>query len=128
VTASHNPVEWNALKLASGTGMFLDADEAPLMRAYVNDRPIERASWDALGDVVTDDDAVDRHLQAVLAVPYLDIEGLRRRKFKVALDCIRGAGAVLLPRLLEELGCEVVGLNLEPTAGSTASRSRWRRT
>jgi phosphomannomutase len=114
VTASHNPVEWNALKLASSAGMFLDADEAPLMRAFVSDRPIERAPWDALGDVVTDDDAVDRHLQAVLGIPYLDIEALRRRKFRVALECIRGAGGVLLPRLLEELGCEVIGLNLEP--------------
>jgi phosphomannomutase len=114
VTASHNPVEWNALKLASSAGMFLDADEAPLMRAFVNDRPIVRASWDALGDVVTADDAVDRHLHAVLRIPYLDRDALRSRRFRVALDCIRGAGGVLLPRLLEELGCEVVGLNLEP--------------
>jgi phosphomannomutase len=104
VTASHNPVEWNALKLASSEGMFLDADEAPLMRAFVNDRIIERAEWDALGDVVEDSSAVDRHLEAVLGVPYLDVAQLRSRRFRVALDCIRGAGAVLLPRLLEELG------------------------
>lgn len=115
ITASHNPVEWNALKLASGAGMFLDADEAPLMRAFVNEREIERASWDALGDVVSDSDAIERHLQAVLAIPYLDIEALRRKKFKVALECINGAGTFMLPRLLEELGCEVIGLNLEPT-------------
>jgi phosphomannomutase len=114
VTASHNPVEWNALKFASSAGMFLDADEAPLMRAFVNDREIERAAWNELGDVAHDDSAVDRHLQAVLDVPYLDIDALRVRGFRVALDCIRGAGAVLLPRLLEELGCDVVGLNLEP--------------
>jgi phosphomannomutase len=114
VTASHNPVEWNALKLASSEGMFLDADEAPLMQAFVNDRIIERAPWDGLGEVVQDDFAVDRHLEAVLGIPYLDIEQLRARRFRVALDCIRGAGVVLLPRMLEELGCEVVGLNLEP--------------
>jgi phosphomannomutase len=114
VTASHNPVEWNALKLASSAGMFLDAEEAPLMRAFLNDRMIERASWDALGDIMTDRGAVDRHLDAVLGIPYLTLEALRRRRFKVALDCIRGAGAVLLPRLLEELGCEVIGLNMEP--------------
>jgi phosphomannomutase len=114
VTASHNPVEWNALKLASAEGMFLDADEAPLMRAFVNDRAIERATWDALGDVVEDGSAVDRHLDAVLAIPYLDIEQLRARRFRVVLECIRGAGSVLLPRLLEALGCEVIGMNLEP--------------
>jgi phosphomannomutase len=114
VTASHNPVEWNALKLASSAGMFLDAEEAPLMRAFVNDRPLPRAAWDELGDVVEDASAVDRHLRAVLDVPFLDLDALRARRFRVALDCIRGAGAVLLPRLLEELGCEVVGLNMEP--------------
>jgi phosphomannomutase len=114
VTASHNPVDWNALKLAAPSGMFLDADEAPLMRAFINDRPIPRASWDTLGEVHSDGSAVDRHLAAVLALPLLDREALRRRRFRVALECIRGAGAVLLPRLLEELGCEVIGLNLEP--------------
>ena len=115
VTASHNPVEWNALKLASSAGMFLDAEESPRMRAYVNDREIVRAQWDELGGVVSDDAAVQRHLDAVLAVPYLDREALRKRRFRVGLECINGAGSVLLPRLLEELGCEVVGLNLEPT-------------
>lgn len=114
VTASHNPVEWNALKLASGVGMFLDADEAPAMRAYVADRPIPRAGWDELGTVTVDTDAAARHLQAVLAIPYLDVEGLRRRRFRVALDCIRGAGSAVLPPLLEALGCEVIGINLEP--------------
>ena len=114
VTASHNPVEWNALKLASGVGMFLDADEAPAMRAYVADRPIPRAAWDQLGTVTADPDAAARHLQAVLAIPYLDVEGLRRRRFRVALDCIRGAGSAVLPQLLEALGCEVIGINLEP--------------
>ena len=114
VTASHNPVEWNALKFASHTGMFLDADEGARMRAYLADRPIPRAAWNELGEVVPDPDAVRRHIEAVTRIPYLDIEGLRRRRFKVALDCIRGAGAVLLPPLLETLGCEVVAINLEP--------------
>lgn len=114
VTASHNPVEWNALKFASASGMFLDAEEAPRMRSYVADRPITRAGWDGLGGLVVDDGAVDRHLAAVLSIPYLDVEALRRRRFKVALDCVHGAGAVLLPRLLEALGCEVVGIGLEP--------------
>ena len=114
VTASHNPVEWNALKFASAAGMFLDGDEASAMRAYLSEKPIRRATWDTLGSVSTDDDAVDRHLAAVLAIRYLDLEALRNRRFRVVLDCARGAGGVLLPRLLDALGCDVVGMDLEP--------------
>lgn len=113
VTASHNPIEWNALKLASATGMFLDAEEGPRMRAYVTDRPIPYAGWDGLGEVSTDDGAAERHVARILGLPYLDVDGLRRRRFKVALDCVRGAGAKVFLPLLEALGCEVVGLNLE---------------
>jgi phosphomannomutase len=113
VTASHNPVEWNALKLASRQAMFLDAEEAVAMRAYL-DRPIPWKGWDGIGSREVDDEAVSRHIDAVLALPYLDLDGLRRRRFRVALDCIRGAGAVTLPRLLDELGCEVHAINVEP--------------
>jgi phosphomannomutase len=114
VTASHNPVEWNALKFASASGMFLDADEGKRMREYLTDRPIPRARWNELGDVIEDAGAVERHLQAVLAIPHLDVSALRKRRFRVALDCVNGAGSVLLPVLLERLGCEVIGLHVEP--------------
>ena len=114
VTASHNPVEWNALKFASHEGMFLDAEQAPRMREFLDESKVSRVTWDQLGDVETDRNAVSRHLAAVLQIPYLDIAGLQKRKFKVALDCVHGAGAVLLPKLLHELGCEVVGIGLEP--------------
>jgi phosphomannomutase len=107
VTASHNPVEWNALKFASWEGMFLDAEQAPRMREFLDESKIARAPWDQLGDVDVDNDAVQRHLDAVLGVPYLDVPALRKRRFKVALDCVHGAGSVLLPPLLETLGCAV---------------------
>jgi phosphomannomutase len=113
VTASHNPVEWNALKLASGSGMFLDADEATQMRSYLEDGAIRWATWDHIGGVTPDTGAVQRHLDAVLSIPYLDIPALHRRRFKVALDCVHGAGAVLLPPLLESLGCEVISIGIE---------------
>ena len=113
VTASHNPVEWNALKLASGAGMFLDADEAAEMRSYL-DRPVPWRGWDGLGTVLEDQGAAERHVQAILALPYLDVDAVRARRFKVALECIRGAGAMTLPPLLDALGCEIHGLNLEP--------------
>jgi phosphomannomutase len=113
VTASHNPVEWNALKLASGSGMFLDPEEAAAVRAHL-DRPLPWKAWDGIGRQEADLRAVDRHLDAILSLSLLDVEGLRRRRFRVALDCIRGAGSVTLPRLLEALGCEVHAINTEP--------------
>lgn len=114
VTASHNPVEWNALKFASSECMFLDAQQAAEMRQFLADRPISYVPWDRIGKVVGDPDAVSRHLNAVLAIRYLDVEGLRRRRFRVVLDCVRGAGGVILPELLRALGCEVIGMDLEP--------------
>lgn len=114
VTASHNPVEWNALKLASGEGMFLDAEQAARMRTFIEDGAIEWARWDGLGTLTEDRGAAQRHLEAVLALPYLDLPALRKRRLKVALDCVHGAGSVLLPPLLEALGCEVVGIGLTP--------------
>jgi len=114
VTASHNPAEWNALKLISGEGMFLDGDASLAFREYLTTQDPERAPWDELGEVTSDPGAVDRHVGAILELPQLDIERLQRRKLKVALDCVRGAGGVIMPRLLEDLGCEVVAIHTEP--------------
>ncbi|MFO7894764.1 MAG: phosphoglucosamine mutase [Longimicrobiales bacterium] len=112
VTASHNPVEWNALKLASSAGMFLDAEQAAAMQAYV-DAPVWRG-WDGIGRRTTDDGAVARHVEAIQALSYIDVPAIRERGFRVALDCVRGAGAVTFPELLDALGCDVRGINLEP--------------
>src|SRR5579872_3853803 len=112
ISASHNPIEWNALKFIGSSGLFLEAREGSEMRALV-ESGIPRATWDRLGEVTQDDRAVQRHLDRVLAIPYLDVEGIRRRRFKVALDCVRGAGRVIMPALLERLGCEVAAINLE---------------
>lgn len=113
VTASHNPVEWNALKFASGEGMFLDADQARGMRELLSGDGPARASWDGLGGHRAGEGAVERHLDAILALPLLDVPALRERGFRVALDCVRGAGGRILPELLARLGCEVHGINLE---------------
>jgi phosphomannomutase len=113
LSASHNPIEWNALKLIGSSGLFLQAAEGAAMRALV-EAGIPYASWDTIGSVTTDDGVAERHIQAVLSIPYVDVARIRKRKFKVALDCVRGAGATVMPALLERLGCEVVAINLEP--------------
>ena len=113
LSASHNPIEWNALKLIGSSGLFLEASEGLAMRALV-ETGIPYASWDKIGSVISDEAAAARHIEAVLAIPYVDVEAIRARHFKVALDCVRGAGATIMPTLLERLGCEVVGINMEP--------------
>lgn len=113
VTASHNPAEWNALKLATGDGMFLDAEAGARFREYLRGSDPPRVAWDELRPVLDDDGAIERHLDAVLHLPILDVSAIRARGFHVALDCVRGAGGAIMPRLLGELGCRVTGMDLE---------------
>ncbi len=113
LSASHNPIEWNALKFVGASGLFLEAHEGAEMRALV-ERGIPRASWDRLGSVEVDTDAAQRHLDRILRLPYLDVARIRARGFHVALDCVRGAGAVIVPQLLERLGCRVSAIHIEP--------------
>ena len=112
ISASHNPIEWNALKFIGPTGLFLENAEGAEMRALV-ESGIPRARWDQLGQIESDDSAVQRHIDRVLSIPYLDVEGIRGRRFNVALDCVRGAGAIIMPLLLDRLGCRVTAINLE---------------
>ena len=113
ISASHNPIEWNALKCIGPSGLFLDAAEGAAFRSLVG-QSFPRATWDRLGAVEADDEAPGRHIDAVLALPMIDVERIRARGFRVALDCCRGAGAVIMPTLLERLGCQVAVINLEP--------------
>jgi phosphomannomutase len=112
ISASHNPIEWNALKCIGPSGLFLENAEGVEMRALV-EKGIPRATWDKLGTIEQDDGAIERHIERVLAIPYVDVEGIRQRRFHVALDCVRGAGAIIMPALLERLGCRVTAINLE---------------
>jgi phosphomannomutase len=113
ITASHNPIEWNALKFIGPSGLFLSAEEGAAMRALL-DAGIPRVTWDQLGTIEPDAGAVARHIAQVLALPWLDVAAIRARKFRVALDCCHGAGSVIMPALLTELGCEVFAINMEP--------------
>jgi phosphomannomutase len=113
ISASHNPIEWNALKCIGPTGLFLDSAEGTAFRALVG-QPFARATWERLGVVDADDEAPARHIDAVLALPMIDAERIGARRLHVALDCCRGAGAVVMPALLERLGCQVTVINLEP--------------
>ncbi|HKG95530.1 MAG TPA: phosphoglucosamine mutase [Gemmatimonadaceae bacterium] len=113
ISASHNPIEWNALKFIAPSGLFLDAAEGQAMREAMERGPIPRATWERLGAVRPDEGAIARHIDLVLSLPFLDVEGIRKRRFKVALDCVRGAGGAFMPLLLDRLGCQVTAIHLE---------------
>jgi phosphomannomutase len=113
VTASHNPVEWNALKFVGPGGRFLAKAEAEAFFALV-DGGRSPAAGRRPGARRREEGAVRLHLDRVLGLPWLDLAAIRARRFRVALDCVRGAGATIMPALLEALGCEVSGIQLEP--------------
>ena len=114
VTASHNPAEWNALKLVSSEGIFLDADRSARFRAYLSEKDPPRAAWNELGTVTRDPDAWSRHLERILGLPQIDVEMIRAARLKVAVDCVHGAGGPVIAELLDRLGCEVVAIGMEP--------------
>lgn len=112
LTASHNPIAWNALKFVGPDGVFLDEVAGGAVRDLAEQGP-PRCGWDGIGRILEDPDAVSRHLELILQLPELDVDSIRRRRFHVALDCVRGAGGVVVPELLERLGCRITGINLE---------------
>src|SRR6266581_1795010 len=113
LTASHNPIEWNALKFVGPDGIFLDTAAGTRVRELAAGDALPRANVTAIGGVNADADAISRHLGAVLALRGVDVRAIRRRRFRVALDTVRGAGGALMPELLERLGCRVAAINLE---------------
>ncbi|MGH7526600.1 MAG: phosphoglucosamine mutase, partial [Gemmatimonadales bacterium] len=113
LTASHNPIEWNALKFVGPDGIFLDEAAGVRVRRLAEEGP-PRMGWEGLGEVRDDPAAVPRHLEAILGLSMIDVTAIRSRSFHVALDCVRGAGATAIPPLLERLGCRVTAINLEP--------------
>jgi phosphomannomutase len=112
LTASHNPIEWNALKFVGPDGIFLDGDAGAAVRSLAERGPA-RVGWDGLGVVREDPSALQRHFAHILRLPMISAEKIRARSFRVALDCVRGAGGRSIPALLEQLGCKVHGINLE---------------
>ena len=115
LTASHNPIEWNALKFVGRDGIFLDTGAGTRVRelATGGGNSLPRATYDAIGRVAADADAISRHLAAVLALRGVNVRAIRRRRFRVALDTVRGAGGAVMPELFERLGCRVSAINLE---------------
>lgn len=115
LTASHNPRQWNALKLLNDKGEFLSgADGAEILKMAEKEDFIYQ-DVSSIGKVIESVSFDDRHIADVLALPLVDAAAVRARKFKVVVDAVNSVGGVVIPKLLKELGCEVVCLNCEPT-------------
>ena len=115
ITASHNPRQWNALKLLNERGEFLDDAEGKLVLAMAEETEYCYPDIDNIGKVVLREDFNTTHIAQVLALPLVDAEAVRKRHFKVVVDAVNSVGGIVIPKLLRELGCEVVELNCEPT-------------
>lgn len=116
ITASHNPKQWNALKLLNSDGEFLnDAQGREVLRIAAADE-YSFADVDSLGRVLTNNTYADKHIASVLALPLVDVEAIRKANFSVAVDAVNSVGGIVIPRLLRALGVKnVVELNCEAT-------------
>lgn len=114
LTASHNPKQWNALKLLNEKGEFLNAAEGAAILECAEAEDFDFAAVDEMG-VIEEKDFTDEHLDAVLALEAVDVEAVRKAGFKVALDAVNSVGGIIMPRLLERMGVECVQINCNPT-------------
>ncbi len=114
LTASHNPKQWNALKLLNEKGEFISGKDGAEMLEIAEKEDFNFAEVDDLGKYETRTDAFDIHIQKILDLPMADAEAVKSKKFKVVLDAVNSTGGISLPPLLEKLGCEVVKLYCEP--------------
>jgi len=115
ITASHNPAEWNALKFLNQQGIFLNESENKKLLKIFDENDYQPVAWDKVGSIRQRHDSVEVHLKKILNLDYIDVEKIKKKRFKVVLDCVNGAAGVISPLLLESLGCEVTLLNGAPT-------------
>ena len=115
ITASHNPRQWNALKLLNNKGEFLTAQDGAQVLESAEREDFLFADVDALGKYTEDDSFDQRHIDSVLALKLVDVEAIHKAGFKVAVDAVNSVGGVILPKLLTQLGVKYKMLNGEPT-------------
>ena len=114
LTASHNPKEWNALKLLNNKGEFVSDEDGKAILRIAQENDFSFATVDHLGKLSHDDRYIDLHIEQVLALPLVTPEAIQKKKFRVVVDAVNSTGGIAIPRLLERLGVEVVKLYCEP--------------
>lgn len=114
LTASHNPKQWNALKLLSEKGEFINAEAGAKVLEYASQEAFQYAAVDDLGQIKTVNDAIDQHIQDCLKLKWVHTEQIKQRSFKVVVDGVNSSGGIAIPALLEALGIEVIKIYCEP--------------
>ena len=114
ITASHNPREWNALKLLNNKGEFINAEDGKNLMSIADSNPFIDENIN-LGSVTFNDSYIDTHIDLILKLPFIDSESIKRRKFKVVVDAVNSTGGIAIPKLLDRLGVETIKLYCDPT-------------
>ena len=114
LTASHNPKQWNALKLLNAKGEFLSGKEGELILEIAENEDFDFVDVDSLGEVTRNDSYMDIHINEVLNLPLVDADLVKTKKYKVVVDAVNSSGGIIIPKLLELMGVEVVKLYCEP--------------
>ena len=114
LTASHNPKQWNALKLLNAKGEFLSGEEGAKILEIADAEAFDFSDVDSLGEITVNDAYMDIHIDEVLNLPLVDVEAVKAAKFKVVVDGVNSSGGIIIPKLLELMGVEVVKLYCEP--------------
>ncbi len=114
LTASHNPKQWNALKLLNEKGEFLSGAEGLKILEIAEQEAFDFAEVDDLGEVMSNDAFMDIHIDEVLNLPLVDVDAVKSAKFKVVVDGVNSSGGIIIPKMLEQMGVEVVRLYCEP--------------
>ena len=115
LTASHNPKQWNALKLLNNKGEFISASEGQKILEIAEKLDYEFADVDALGKYTSDESYIEKHINMILSLPLVDIEAIKKANLKVAIDCVNSTGGIFVPALLNKLGVqEIFPLYCEP--------------
>ena len=114
LTASHNPKQWNALKLLNAKGEFLSGADGAKILEIAEAEAFDFSDVDSLGEIISNDAYMDIHIDEVLNLPLVDIEAVKEAKFKVVVDGVNSSGGIIIPKLLKLMGVEVVELYCEP--------------
>lgn len=115
LTASHNPKEWNALKLLNAKGEFVSAEDGAIILGYADNDNYHFTDVDSLGNYSTYDGAIDLHIEKILALPLVNVDAIKAKKFKVVIDAVNSTGGISIPPLLDKLGVDYVKMYCEPT-------------